>query len=350
VTILYLLLIFIFGFLIYLYFYTQSVKIQEIEVKSNSEYTRSFSGNNKGSNFTILHLSDFHFTREGILEDKLKMKIAELNYDLVALTGDYLEDSGKMADFFRYLDSLNFTAPVVAVAGNHDYNNNFNDLKLRFERRGIKFLHNESIIYYHNSSKINLIGVGSPNRARDDLETALQRRRPDRESFAKFESQRVSFADVKSNQAEKDIDTYNDYIKTENSNIDIENENKETEYDNNYNKSENGENKSKNEEESINIILSHTHEIVNSLDDESDSCSSSGVDLILTGDTHGGQINIPFISRFIIPLAFNRDSNFIAGKYNHGNTVIYINRGLGTTILPFRFNSRPEITLVRLKH
>ena len=303
---------------------------------------RSYTGENSETNFTILHLSDFHFAGEGMLEKKIRKKIAELDYDLVALTGDYLEDSCNLADFFRYLDSLNFTAPVVAVAGNHDYNNHFNDLKLRFERRDIKFLNNESLIHHHNSSRINLIGVGSPNRGRDDLEKALQRCRLNRENFAKTENQQESPADNENNEAEKIIDTGDDNIKTENDNIDI-NDNNETGYGDNFKKI-------KNEEDSINIILSHTHEIIDSLKEESDSCSSSGVDLILAGDTHGGQINIPFISRFIIPLVFRRDSNFIAGKYNHGNTVIYINRGLGTTILPLRFNSRPEITLVKIKH
>ncbi len=342
--------------------------MQEIEVNLIDQNPRSYTGENSETNFTILHLSDFHFAGEGMLEKKIRKKIAELDYDLVALTGDYLEDSCNLSDFFRYLDSLNFTAPVVAVAGNHDYNNHFNDLKLRFERRDIKFLNNESLVHHHNSSRINLIGVGSPNRGRDDLEKALQRCRLNRENFAKTENQQESPADNENNKAEKIIDTGDDNIKTENDNIDI-NDNNETGYDdigiNDSNVTENdnidindnnetgyGDNfkKIKNEEDSINIILSHTHEIIDSLKEESDSCSSSGVDLILAGDTHGGQINIPFISRFIIPLVFRRDSNFIAGKYNHGNTVIYINRGLGTTILPLRFNSRPEITLVKIKH
>lgn len=67
------------------------------------------------------------------------------------------------------------------------------------------------------------------------------------------------------------------------------------------------------------------------------------VDLILSGHTHGGQIRLPAIG----PL--HRKSAI----YDHGLkrrpwTQVYTSRGIGTTLLPVRFNARPEVSLLEL--
>jgi len=90
--------------------------------------------------------------------------------------------------------------------------------------------------------------------------------------------------------------------------------------------------------DSFNIILSHTYEIINKLN------NSNKFDLILAGDTHGGQINLPFLKKFV----FNSfELNHLSGEYKvKGNTILYINRGIGTTKIPLRLRSRPEITVI----
>jgi uncharacterized protein len=76
--------------------------------------------------------------------------------------------------------------------------------------------------------------------------------------------------------------------------------------------------------------------------------ASLGAHLQLSGHTHGGQIQFPFFGPIITP-PLGRD--YPEGKYTIGatNTLLYVNRGLGTTRLPFRFLSRPEISLYTLK-
>ncbi len=72
------------------------------------------------------------------------------------------------------------------------------------------------------------------------------------------------------------------------------------------------------------------------------------VHLVLSGHTHGGQICLPLIGAPILP---EMGKKFVKGWYTlQGNvgTELYVNRGFGMTMLPFRFLSRPEITIIDL--
>lgn len=92
-------------------------------------------------------------------------------------------------------------------------------------------------------------------------------------------------------------------------------------------------------ENSVKILLSHSPSIL-------DEASRKGISLILSGHSHGGQIAFPWIGSLVKP----RDCNgFISGKYRKNGTQIYVNRGIGTSILPIRLFCPPEITLLRLR-
>lgn len=69
------------------------------------------------------------------------------------------------------------------------------------------------------------------------------------------------------------------------------------------------------------------------------------VDLQLSGHSHGGQVKIPFIGPLYTP---PYAKSFSEGFYTVDHTKLYVNRGLGTTRLPFRFLAVPEITLFTL--
>lgn len=71
------------------------------------------------------------------------------------------------------------------------------------------------------------------------------------------------------------------------------------------------------------------------------------IDLVLVGHTHGGQVRIPFIGAIYAPgQGFFPEYDY--GLFTSGNTTMVINAGLGESIIPFRFNMRPEIVLVTL--
>jgi len=72
-----------------------------------------------------------------------------------------------------------------------------------------------------------------------------------------------------------------------------------------------------------------------------------GVDLVLSGDTHGGIIGIPGWG-MIFHEFFGR-SEFVRGLFRIGEGYLYVNRGIATKVLPVRFLCPPEITLFSFK-
>jgi uncharacterized protein len=75
------------------------------------------------------------------------------------------------------------------------------------------------------------------------------------------------------------------------------------------------------------------------------SAATGRFDLELSGHSHGGQVKLPLIKRFLPPLAYR----YPIGQYTVGSMIQYTNRGLGMTGLHLRFNCRPEITVFALK-
>lgn len=72
------------------------------------------------------------------------------------------------------------------------------------------------------------------------------------------------------------------------------------------------------------------------------------VSLILAGHTHGGQIRLPFVGPLPLTLP-NGGRKYVEGWFRFGGTQLYVNRGLGSVGVPFRFNCPPEITLLTLR-
>lgn len=74
-----------------------------------------------------------------------------------------------------------------------------------------------------------------------------------------------------------------------------------------------------------------------------------GIHLQLSGHSHGGQVKIPFFGALITP---PYSELYYEGFYELGSSqepmTLYVNRGLGTTRLPFRFLSKPELTVFTL--
>jgi hypothetical protein len=90
------------------------------------------------------------------------------------------------------------------------------------------------------------------------------------------------------------------------------------------------------------IFLTH---VPDNIQKNSDLIDKS--DLILAGHTHGGQVYIPFLTKFLVNKIGNY-SEFLKGMHQIGNSKVYINRGLGSW-LNLRFLTPPEITVFNLK-
>jgi predicted MPP superfamily phosphohydrolase len=78
-----------------------------------------------------------------------------------------------------------------------------------------------------------------------------------------------------------------------------------------------------------------------------DDAAESGVELVLSGHTHGGQIAVPFLSR-TIGLA-NLAHRYRVGFYTRGRSTLYVHPGLGTTGPPLRLGVAPEVTILVLR-
>jgi len=83
-----------------------------------------------------------------------------------------------------------------------------------------------------------------------------------------------------------------------------------------------------------------------------------GADLILAGHTHGGQVRIPLIGMIYTHMRSNRalnDGLFTPDRLHQtlgidpGNSILFINRGVGTSRLHIRFRCPPEIAYITLK-
>jgi predicted MPP superfamily phosphohydrolase len=68
-------------------------------------------------------------------------------------------------------------------------------------------------------------------------------------------------------------------------------------------------------------------------------------DLMLSGHTHGGQVNWPGIGRLFIS---KKASRLPAGLCHHGRTPVYVNKGVGFG-LRFRFGVRPEVAFIKFQ-
>ncbi|MHB1653128.1 MAG: metallophosphoesterase [Desulfitobacteriaceae bacterium] len=78
-----------------------------------------------------------------------------------------------------------------------------------------------------------------------------------------------------------------------------------------------------------------------------DDVSQYGADLLLTGHTHGGQIRLPGLQPFMTN-TYLGDEGIYEGYHVINGVPLYINRGLGESVIPFRFNVPPEIAFFTL--
>ena len=97
-----------------------------------------------------------------------------------------------------------------------------------------------------------------------------------------------------------------------------------------------------NESDGYTILLSHRPELF-------DLYVDTGMDLVFSGHAHGGQFRLPFVGGLVAP---NQGffPKFDEGRFTEENTTMIVSRGVGNSIIPIRFNNRPEIVLVTLRN
>ena len=91
-------------------------------------------------------------------------------------------------------------------------------------------------------------------------------------------------------------------------------------------------------ESEMKLLLAHNP------DHSAPSCRA-GVDLVLSGHTHGGQVTL----RSERSLLASPRRRLAQRPGRQGETQIYVTRGLGTVVLPVRIGCPPEVSLLELR-
>jgi uncharacterized protein len=87
------------------------------------------------------------------------------------------------------------------------------------------------------------------------------------------------------------------------------------------------------------IILSHNPLSFDLLDKDHDI-------FMLAGDTHGGQIPLPFPSWLLRLTGYEKNASYSEGYFKKGNAKMYVSRGIGTSHIPIRLFRKPEIVVL----
>lgn len=87
------------------------------------------------------------------------------------------------------------------------------------------------------------------------------------------------------------------------------------------------------------ISLFHSPALFNSIFDQ--------IDLAFAGHSHGGQIRLPFLGP---PWTPEGTGEFDAGWFQKGRGRMYVSRGIGNSILPIRFNCKPEVAFIKVQY
>lgn len=220
--------------------------------------------------FTILQLSDLHADLHPDFPQRVKETIAPLDYDCLALTGDfrtctYSDHTGAIDATIDIISEVQ--KPIFAVLGNHD---SLAKVPL-MEAAGIRLLLNEHTVLRRGKAELCLIGIDDPNFYQTHcLERALHGA----------------------------------------------------------------------PENAPKVLLSHspqTHAIA----------ATAGIDFLMAGHTHGGQICLP--GGRLLMHDGTAPRHMLAGAWREGKLQGYTSRGTGASGLPVRLNCPSEVTLHTLR-
>jgi predicted MPP superfamily phosphohydrolase len=85
------------------------------------------------------------------------------------------------------------------------------------------------------------------------------------------------------------------------------------------------------------LVLAHAPNVLDLLE------KRHTVDLILCGHSHGGQWKVPYLPTFWLPYGCGGRKH---GYYEKNGHRMYVNRGLGWSLLPIRLSCPPEIVVI----
>ncbi len=270
---------------------------------------------------TIALVADIHygpfFTRQRVR--RLVERVNGLSPDIILLGGDYsFRNSRYIEPLFTELSSLRAAKGAFGVLGNHDYWLGPGQIQAGMDLAGIKVLENEAV-WVDCSSPSRAAGCGGGDSDSDSCGGSggggdgggkvgrirlggvadVNEGSPDLAPIFECDANRRIGANKRGGGLSTDGATDNYYV----------------------------------------ILLTHNPDLAERVD-------LAGIDLVLAGHTHGGQITVfglwaPFTSS-------RYGQKYRGGVTETDDTTVIVTRGVGTVRLPMRFFARPEITIVKL--
>ncbi len=70
------------------------------------------------------------------------------------------------------------------------------------------------------------------------------------------------------------------------------------------------------------------------------------INLLIAGHTHGGQVWLPFLGRLVVPSRYGE--RFAIGHIVEDGRHLFVSPGIGTSIIPVRFLTPPEISILEI--
>jgi predicted MPP superfamily phosphohydrolase len=71
------------------------------------------------------------------------------------------------------------------------------------------------------------------------------------------------------------------------------------------------------------------------------------ISLMLAGHTHCGQVRLPLVGALSSVSRYG--TRFECGRIDEGNQTVFVGAGLGTSVLPFRFGTQPDMWLITIR-
>lgn len=267
------------------------------------------------SGLTILHLTDFHMRSDGRVQARklaqLQRLLAGAQYDIVALTGDLIHDEGGLPLALSLVRALTPRYGVYFVPGNHDY--------AEYTRWGLP----QRSLQQSLSERIGYLREFVGKVVRNEMV-----RLP------------ICFHDVAAMIAQLEAIGVRPLVNT-----------------------------------STRLALDGGEVWLAGVDDEMESrpdlaaafegipprvplvllahnpdiwlqCGSDRADLVLSGHTHGGQIQLPLMGA-IHTQGTHLPRRAAAGWFERDRSKMFVGRGLGESI-PLRFGARPQVALITI--
>ena len=241
----------------------------------------------------IVHLSDLHNARFGNGQERLRKAIEAQNPDLVVMTGD-LVSSGD-TDIQASLDLMEQLAlryETLFSMGNHEQiriwlgKDGVGGIGARLSERGVHVLDNSFYEWNRGSDRIRIAGYTAELYEFADRDGKLSAGVSERDPAPLYKSLGMP-------------------------------------------------------DKGVDLLLAHNPDYL-------PRYAAWGAEIVLSGHLHGGVIRIPGVGGMLSP-SHEWFPQYDAGLYVSDDTQLFVNRGLGNSVIPVRVFNPPEIVVVTLK-